>query len=196
MGRHTRFGEPDDDPPPGDDAALPPPQPPADERPRRRVPVPLLPILALTIAIGVVSYAYSTKQISLNFAPPAREPKAQGIHDSQVSQRRRSARADGLVVDFALLKRQAGAFTASVTVTNRGERAVRRWALAFTIPKARVVSATGAEVVALGRRAWVRSPGTAPALEPGASVRVVFRATGAPHSPSTCVLNRVTCDRI
>ncbi|WP_019634808.1 cellulose binding domain-containing protein [Actinomadura atramentaria] len=200
MGRHTRLQEPDDEPAsgvgglpgPGTPVTGPADPAPAPAKRRLRVPVPLLPIFALVVAIGVVSYAFSTQQISLNFAAPAREPHAEGVRDSQVS---RHGKQGGLTVAFRLVERRTAGFTASVTVANRGAEPVARWSLAFVIPHARVLSATGAEVVETGRRGWVRSPKGSPALEPGESVKVVFRASGKAAGPSACVINRVACTR-
>ena len=58
------------------------------------LPVPMLPIVALVIAVGIVAYALSTQQISLNFAggAPARETQTDP-RDNQVSQRGPGERA-------------------------------------------------------------------------------------------------------
>jgi hypothetical protein len=164
------------------------------------VPVPLLPIVALVLAVGVVSYAMSTQQISLNFAGSAPQQPQTGAKENQVSQRgpgdrasRGAQRADGLVVGFAMVSRSATGFRFTATVANRGQRPVPKWALAFKIPNASVVSASGATVVRTGEIGWVRSPSGAPALTPGQSVKVVFVAKGASGAPSVCRMNSKPC---
>ncbi|MBW8486062.1 cellulose binding domain-containing protein [Actinomadura sp. PM05-2] len=159
-------------------------------------PVPLLPIFALVIAVGVVAYAYSTKQISLNFSPPS-EGAQSGTEESQVAQRNpgdrasRSARGTArLVVSFRTTARTATGFTGAATIANRGDAAAPRWSLAFAFPAATVRTLSGGQVVRTGRQGWVRS---AAALAPGASVTVVYTARGTAAAPATCVLNKLTC---
>jgi hypothetical protein len=164
------------------------------------IPVPLLPIVALVLAVGVVSYALSTQQISLNFAGGApREPTSEG----QVSQRgpgdnanRPAKRADGLVVAFRMASKDAAGFRFTTTIANRGKNAVPTWTMAFRIPGATIVSVSGATVVRTGELGWVRSPSGAPALAPGASVKVSYLARGAAHGPSSCKMNGHPCDRV
>ncbi|MFI0353967.1 cellulose binding domain-containing protein [Actinomadura sp. 9N407] len=200
MGRHTRLGQPEDEVPP--DEAEPP-----SGRPRPKmlsmVPVPLLPIVALVLAVGVVSYAMSTQQISLNFAGGAPQQPQTSAKENQVSQRgpgdrasRDARRADGLVVGFRMVKRSSTGFRFTATVANRGQRAVPEWALAFKIPNASIVSVSGATVVRTGEVGWVRSPAGAPALTPGQSVKIVFAATGAAGGPTTCKMNSLPCARV
>lgn len=156
------------------------------------MPVPLLPLVSLIVAVGIVSYAFSTKQISLNFAggPPRDSAK-----DGQVSQRGpgNDARPDGLVVAFRVASRTVTGFKGTVTIANRGDRPVARWALAFKIENVRVGAVSGAAVERTGAVPFLRSrPGAT--LAPGRSVRIVYTATGTPRRPTACVLNRLACD--
>jgi hypothetical protein len=168
-----------------------------------KVPVPLLPIVALVLAVGVVSYAMSTQQISLNFAGGAPQQPQTSAREGQVSQRgqgdrasRGAQRTDGLVVAFRMVSRSSTGFRFTATVANRGQRAVPEWALAFKIPNASVVSAAGAAVVRTGEIGWVRSRTGAPALTPGQSVRVTFAAKGTARGPSACKMNSQPCARV
>ncbi|MBO2463049.1 cellulose binding domain-containing protein [Actinomadura violacea] len=161
------------------------------------LPVPMLPIVALVIAVGVVAYALSTQQISLNFAGGApKNPTGTDPRDSQVSQRgpgqraSRASRPDGLVLAFHVTSRTATAFRATGTVTNRGPKPVSRWALAFKIPNVTVGAVSGAIVVKTGQLAYVRGRA---GLAPGGSARFVFTATGKPHKPTYCIMNRLAC---
>ncbi|WP_246251116.1 MULTISPECIES: cellulose binding domain-containing protein [Actinomadura] len=161
------------------------------------MPVPLLPIVALVVAVGVVAYALSTQQISLNFAGGAPKESAHGPRDSPVSQRgpgqrasRGAGRPDGVVVAFRVQSRTARTFKATATVTNKGQAAVPRWALAFKIPNVSVRAVSGATVVRTGASPFVRGRGT---IAPGESVRIVFTATGTARKPTYCVLNRLAC---
>ncbi|WP_242901371.1 cellulose binding domain-containing protein [Actinomadura terrae] len=161
------------------------------------MPVPLLPIVALVVAVGVVAYALSTQQISLNFAGGAPKESAHGPRDSPVSQRgpgqrasRGAGRPDGVVVAFRVQSRTARAFKATATITNKGEAAVPHWALAFKISNVSVRALSGATVVRTGVYPFVRGHG---AIAPGQSVRIVFTATGTPRKPAYCVLNRLAC---
>ncbi|MDL4771674.1 cellulose binding domain-containing protein [Actinomadura xylanilytica] len=200
--------------PPGPPSDEPPPEPPSARRSGAstrgtwskafvKLPVPLLPIVALVVAVGVVAYALSTQQISLNFAGGAPKEPQTGPKDSQVSQRnpkerasRGAHRADGLVVAFRRTSSTATGFRATVTIANRGQRPVPRWALAFTIPNVSVRTVSGAAVVKTGRLTHVRSKtGTGP-LVPGESVKIAFTATGKAAGPSSCILNRLACARV
>lgn len=185
-----------------------PPDPPAalpeTSAPRRWLkffsvlPVPMLPIVALVIAVGIVAYALSTQQISLNFAggAPARDTQSDP-RDSQVSQRgpgerasRGAGRSDGLIVAFRVASRSPGGFKATATIANKGSQPVAEWALAFKIPSASVTAVRGATVVKTGRVAFVRGRG---AIAPGGTVRIVFAAKGTPARPSSCILNSRPC---
>ncbi|WP_067819548.1 cellulose binding domain-containing protein [Actinomadura kijaniata] len=220
MGRHNKR-EPDADGGAADHAGYfdgPSPDDPRDrdqapeggpDQPRRRglnLPMPMLPIVAAVAAAGVVTYAYSTKQISLNFGGGggSHAPQAGAPLDSQVSQRnpgrrtsRGAPRADSerLTVRFQLVTKTARGFTGTATITNRGTAPVARWALAFQIPKAKVRSLSGGTVVKTGRTGWVRSPAGAPALAPGQSVKITFTAAGRAGGPSACRINKRSCTR-
>ncbi|QFG25378.1 cellulose binding domain-containing protein [Actinomadura sp. WMMB 499] len=206
--------------PPG--RAVPPPPPPGSARPaaaggpdperpdgtdasgRKRIarfvgslPFPLMPIVALVIAVGIVSYALSTQQISLNFAGGAPKNPEATANDSQVLQHgpgRGSAaaggRPDGLVVSFSVASRDAEGFEASATIANQGDAPVAEWALAFTIPDAVVGEVRGARVAEVGRLTRVHGTTAIPA---GETVKIVFTATGKPTKPSYCVLNGLAC---
>ncbi|TYB43301.1 cellulose binding domain-containing protein [Actinomadura chibensis] len=162
------------------------------------LPVPMLPIVALVIAVGIVAYALSTQQISLNFAggAPARDSQPDP-RDNQVSQRgpgerasRGAGRTDGLVVAFRVASRKPGGFAFTATIANKGPRPVAAWALAFKIDSASVTAVSGAAVVRTGKVPFVRGRA---AIAPGATVRVVFAARGTPAKPSTCVMNSRPC---
>ena len=198
--------------PPGFGADPDPEKPPERPKPRGRadpsggrgwtrfvsvLPLPLLPIVALVIAVGIVSYALSTQQISLNFAGGAPRDTVTNPRDSQVSQRgpgeragRGAARADGLVVAFRVADRTPGGFKATATIANKGARPVARWALAFTITNAPVTAISGASVVRTGDLAFVRGRS---AIAPGDTVQIVFTARGTASRPSSCVLNKLPC---
>ncbi|SNS38667.1 Cellulose binding domain-containing protein [Actinomadura meyerae] len=163
-----------------------------------KLPLPLLPIVALVVAVGSVSYALSTQQISLNFAGGGAPRDTEGNpRDSQVSQRgpgeragRGTGRADGLVISFKVASKSPGAFKATATIANKGQAPVPKWALAFTIPDASVTAISGATVVRTGRLAFVRGRS---AIAPGDAVRIVFTARGTAAEPTTCVLNKLPC---
>jgi hypothetical protein len=161
------------------------------------LPVPMLPIVALVIAVGVVAYALSTQQISLNFAGGApKNPVDTNPRDSTVSQRgpgnraSRASRPDGLVIAFHVVSRTSTAFRATGTVTNQGQKAVTRWALAFRIPNVTVRAVSGAIVVKTGQLAYVRGR---TGLAPGRSAQFVFTANGTPRKPTYCIMNRLAC---
>jgi Cellulose binding domain len=178
-------------------------QPPSASSTRARVarlvsalPVPMLPIVALVIAVGVVAYALSTQQISLNFAGGAPKNPINNPRDSTVSQRgpgnraSRASRPDGLVLAFHVVSRTSTAFRATGTVTNKGQKAVSRWALAFRIPDVTVRAVSGAIVVRTGELAYVRGRA---GLAPGGSAQFVFTANGTPRKPTYCIMNKLAC---
>ncbi|TMQ97111.1 hypothetical protein ETD83_20545 [Actinomadura soli] len=162
------------------------------------LPVPLLPIVALVIAVGIVAYALSTQQISLNFAGGVPHDSTQtNPRDNQVSQREQNERAsrgagrtDGLIIAFKVASRSPDGFRATATIANKGPRPVTRWALAFKIPSASVTAIKGATVVKTGEVAYVRGR---TGIAPGATVRIVFAARGTAAKPSTCILNSQPC---
>jgi hypothetical protein len=162
------------------------------------LPLPLLPIVALVIAVGIVSYALSTQQIALNFAGGgAPRDTVTNPRDSQVSQRgpgeragRGAARADGLVIAFRAVAETPGGFKATATNANEGAQPVTGWALAFKIKGASVTAISGATAVRTGSVPFVRSR---EAIAPGAKVRIVFTARGTAAKPSSCVLNKLPC---
>ncbi|WP_067793712.1 cellulose binding domain-containing protein [Actinomadura formosensis] len=164
------------------------------------LPLPLLPIVALVIAVGIVSYALSTQQISLNFAGGAPRETLSNPRDSQVSQRgpgeragRGTGRADGLIIAFRVAAKTPGGFKATATIANKGHQPVSKWALAFKIPNASVTAVSGATVVRTGRVAFVRGQG---GIVPGDTVRVVFTARGTASRPSACILNKLPCSLV
>ncbi|MEV4002217.1 cellulose binding domain-containing protein [Actinomadura sp. NPDC049753] len=161
------------------------------------LPLPLLPIVALVIAVGIVSYALSTQQISLNFAGGSPKTSQTDPRDNQITERgpggrasRGAGRPDGLVIGFRVASRTPGGFKATATIANKGQRPVSAWALAFKIPNVSVTAVQGATVVRTGRVPFVRGR---TAIAPGGSVRIVFAAQGTPSRPSACVLNRLPC---
>ncbi|MGI5322436.1 cellulose binding domain-containing protein [Actinomadura nitritigenes] len=162
------------------------------------LPVPMLPIVALVIAVGVVAYALSTQQISLNFAggAPKNPVNNNNPRDSTVSQRgpgnraSRASRPDGLVIAFHVVSRTSTAFRATGTVTNQGQKAISGWALAFRIPNVTVRAVSGAIVVKTGQLAYVRGR---TGLAPGRSAQFVFTANGTPRKPTYCIMNKLAC---
>jgi hypothetical protein len=168
-----------------------------NSKPRKKLPtlpLPLLPIVALILAVGVVSYALSTQQISLNFAGGAPH---ESTREGQVSQRDpEDRRPDGMVVAFRVTSETAEGFRFTATISNRGERPVPKWTMAFRIPGARILGVSGASVVRTGELGWVRSSPGAPALQPGDSVKVAFVADGTPRAPTTCKMNKLPCQRV
>ncbi|MFC4906244.1 cellulose binding domain-containing protein [Actinomadura gamaensis] len=200
MGRHTRLRTPEDE-------VLPPPAGPSS-RPRWKqlvahVPFPLMPLVALMLAVGVVVLAYSTQQISLNFnkSPQAATPRdAGGPSDGTMSERSPGERASrgagrtGLTVAFRVASRTSTGFRGTVTISNHGSTTVPKWALAFRVPGGTVRAVTGAAVVQTGSVVRVRSR-SGQALPPGASLRIAFTSVGAVAAPVDCVINRQTCAR-
>ncbi|MFD0903706.1 cellulose binding domain-containing protein [Actinomadura sediminis] len=161
------------------------------------LPFPLMPIVALVIAVGIVSYALSTQQISLNFAGGVPKDPQATANDGQVLQHgpgqgaeASGGRPDGLVVAFAVASRDADGFEATATIANQGERPVAEWALAFKIPNAVVAEVRGAAVAEVGRLTKVHGTTAIPA---GDAVKIVFTASGTPAKPTYCVLNELEC---
>ncbi|HEX2314911.1 MAG TPA: cellulose binding domain-containing protein [Thermomonospora sp.] len=191
MGRHTKPPEGDGAP----DAGLRP------ERPGRSlakmlVSLPLLPMVALVVAIGVVSYAWGTSQISLNFTggPPQRQQPQADAQDNVVPPGGQAARKKrGVLIAFRATRRLPDGFAGTVTVTNRSGRPVSGWLLGFRFPGARVLTLQNATVVKTGRVTWVRNLPETPVLAPGRSVRITFTASGTASRPSACKFNKADC---
>ncbi|MFC5186136.1 cellulose binding domain-containing protein [Actinomadura harenae] len=166
------------------------------------MPFPLMPLVALMLAVGVVVLAYSTQQISLNFNKPshAATPQDAGGSDGTMSQRSpgerasRGANRTNVTVAFRVASRTSTGFRGTVTISNHGSTTVPKWALAFRVPGGKVRAVSGAAVVQTGPVVHVRSR-SGQALPPGASIRVTYTAAGAVAAPVDCVFNRAVCIR-
>ncbi|MCW2897979.1 MAG: cellulose-binding family [Streptosporangiaceae bacterium] len=171
-----------------------------EQRSRERSPlswvtkVPLLPTIAGLGAIGVVAAAWSTSQISLNFAggSPSRaeQPQSQRGSGDRMS---RSDRAKAVTVAFRENTRVTTGFSGTATIVNHGTQPIKDWTLVFRIPNASVLSVWNAVLVKRGSVATVQSSPKARPIAPGQSVRVLFAASGAASRPSTCRFNGVPC---
>jgi hypothetical protein len=163
--------------------------------------VPLLPAIAGIGAIGVVTAAWSTSQISLNFAggaPSHAEQPQAGAQDTNArrgagDRTSRSDRTSAVTVAFRATSRSTTGFRATATIVNRGTQTINGWTLVFHIPNARVLSASNVVLVKPGSVATVRNLAAVPTIAPGRSVRVVFTAQGAASRPSSCRFNGVPC---
>ncbi|RFU39799.1 hypothetical protein DZF91_20345 [Actinomadura logoneensis] len=201
MGRHTRLEAPEDEAQPMPAGPSPGPR---WKQLVEHVPFPLMPLVALMLAVGVIVLAYSTQQISLNFnkSPQAATPQdANGPSDGTMSQRSpggshasRGAGRSDLTVAFRVASRTSAGFRGIVTISNHGSRTVPKWALAFRVPGGTVRAVGGATVVKTGRVVHVRSR-AGQALPPGASLRVTYTSVGPVAAPVDCLLNREPCVR-
>jgi Cellulose binding domain len=201
MGRHTKLIEGEEA---LDEEALDEELP--QERSRRNwvrtlVSVPLLPMVALVIAIGVVSYAWGTSQISLNFAggPPQRQQPQADSQDSLIGGQPSGDQVGGrtgVVIAFRATRRLPDGFAGTVTIANRTGRSVSGWTLGFKFPNAQVLTLTNAAVVKKGQVTWVRNLSTTPSIAPGGSVRMTFTASGTASRPSACKFNKANCKLI
>lgn len=197
MGRHTKLTEADDAP--EESAPQPAPQQSADKSHLRWISrVPLLPAVAGVVAIGVCAAAYSTSQISLNFAGGGggghRESRqGSGVKDSAL-RARPARRTDGVVIAFQVSERTSTGFAGTVAIANRGSKPISGWTLAFKIPSATVQSASNAVLVEPGRQiARLRNSTVAPTIKPGQTIRVSYVARGSAAKPSACNFNRTSC---
>lgn len=164
--------------------------------------VPLLPAIAGIGAMGVVTAAWSTSQISLNFtegglaqAPPP-QVGAQGNADAPRGtgdQTSRSTRTSTVTVVFRAISRSETGFKATATIVNRDTEPINGWTLAFRIPGARVLSASNVVLVTPGSIATVRNLTQTPTIAPGRYVRVAFTARGTVGRPDACRFNDVPC---
>lgn len=164
---------------------------------------PLMPVLAGIAATGVIAAAFSTRQISLNFAggdkapavvqttpPAAPEPEALREDPPRTS---RSAARSPLTVRFKVVPLAGGGFNGIVSVRNSTPKLLAKWLLAFQIPNAAVVSVTGAKVKTDGKNGTVVFFGSNVDLAPGQAAIINFKATGAPGLPTVCKINKLTC---
>lgn len=189
MGRHTKLADAD-----APDEMT--PQPSATGRMKWITKVPLLPAVAGAVAICVCAAAWSTSQISLNFAgggSARQEARGNGLQDS-AARNGGGGRADGVVIAFRASARQGTQFTGTVAIANRGDRPVNGWTLAFKIPNAKVLLASNAVLLRPGATvASLRNPAYAPTIRPGETIRMTFVARGAAARPSACYFNRTSC---
>jgi hypothetical protein len=163
---------------------------------------PLLPMLALLVAIALVGYAWTTKQISLNFAgaAPPQANKCDAVPcDTSADQGRatgaRAGRGAGrkstVAVTVRLTSRTTGGFQGTATLVNRGAKPVKGWTLAFRMPKAKMVGVSGAVLLkSSGSLATFRGTSV---IAPGRTVRLVFTGTGQFSAPSSCRLADARC---
>jgi hypothetical protein len=154
-------------------------------------------------AIGVVTAAWSTSQISLNFAggapAVADRPQAQAQTQDSANDRgaddrtSRANRSSAVTIAFRATSRSATGFRATVTIANHGTQPINGWTLRFQIPNAQVIGASNSVLVQPGTVATMRNSAYSPTIAPGRSVKVVFTAEGAASKPSTCRFNGVAC---
>lgn len=160
---------------------------------------PLMPVLAGIGAIGVVAAAFSTQQISLNFAggDPGSTNAPQACVGCSTEKRDPSAsrsqtREQPVKVRFAG-RAVKGGFTGAVKIKNDGLQPLRTWKIAFRIPNAAVTGAPGVTFRTSGKAgSWVFFTGAAP-LAPGKAVTVMFTARGAYSKPADCKINSLPC---
>jgi hypothetical protein len=162
--------------------------------------VPLLPMLALVIAVALVGYAWTTKQISLNFAgavppqankcvsTPCASPSDQG-RTTRAS--RGAARQGSVTVAFRVTGSTATAFRGAATLVNHGTKPVKGWTLVFRTPKAKMVGASGA--VLLKSAATLATFRSTKVIVPGQTVRLVFTGHGRFSAPTSCRLTGALC---
>jgi hypothetical protein len=209
MGRHTNSGE----------------EPPAATPPRMAWlgRTPLMPLLAGVAAVGVITAAFSTRQISLNFAggTPSGPDSAACAGCESLADLPEETKADGApggdpraaaTPTEASLPRQSTRSVShkpfraeirldemlsggftAVAVVHNDSRTAKDWRLAFRIPNAVIVSVEGANL-----RMTRKNGGTAlltglAPLEGRQSVRVTFTAEGAWSKPALCKVNGYAC---
>jgi hypothetical protein len=159
--------------------------------------VPLLPMLALMVAVALVGYAWTTKQISLNFAgaAPPRSNKCEAAPCDTSTDNGRSTEAPSRQNTIAVTVRKtghtAGGFTGTATLVNRGAKPFKGWTLAFRMPKAKMIGASGA-VLLKSTGSTSTFHGTS-VIAPGKTVHLVFTGTGQFSAPSSCHLNGALC---
>jgi hypothetical protein len=160
-------------------------------------------MLALVISIALVGYAWTTKQISLNFAgaAPSETNKCEAAPCPPSADRTSGARASrgagrqsAVAVTFRMTGHTAGGFTGTATLVNQGAKPVKGWTLVFRIQKAKMIGASGAVLLksagSAGSPATFRSTSVIP---PGKTARLVFTGTGQFSAPSGCRLAGALC---
>ncbi|MDX6434503.1 MAG: hypothetical protein QOE54_6869 [Streptosporangiaceae bacterium] len=162
--------------------------------------VPLLPALALVVAIALVGYAWTTKQISLNFAgaaPPQANKCDATPCDTSGDQGRtagaRAGRSNGrqtVAVTVRVTRHTATGFTGTATLVNRGTKPVKGWTLALRFPKAKVIGVSGAVLLRVGSVTTLRGSSV---IAPGQAVHLVLTASGRFSAPTSCRLSGATC---
>ncbi|MGI8335503.1 cellulose binding domain-containing protein [Actinomadura scrupuli] len=195
MGRHTKLMEDFM----GADAPVEQPQKTRGARWIGRVP--LLPVLALVVAIALVGYAWTTKQISLNFAgaaPPQAgncetAPCAASAEQGRATARagRGTGRQTTVAVSVRVTGRTASGFTGTATLLNRGAKPVKGWTLALRFANAKVIGASGAVLLRpIGPVATLRATSV---IAPGQAVHLVLTASGRFSTPTSCRLSGALC---
>jgi hypothetical protein len=197
MGRHTRKPE--------DGARVDP----GDDRPGRSWRIgkmPLLPTVVGVLALGAIVSAFSTQQISLNFAggtpsggaspivtvsgPPGQPRGHTTGNDGRVS---RGTARSGVVVTVRTISASARGFQGEATIVNHGTTTVKSWTLVLRYAQARISAVSGGRAVRTGAVLVVRNPATRPSIAPGRTVRVRFTATGTATTPAGCSFNGKAC---
>ncbi|WP_433182785.1 cellulose binding domain-containing protein [Actinoallomurus sp. CA-150999] len=200
MGRHTRKPE--------DGARVDP----GDDRPGRHWrlgKMPLLPTVAGVLALGAIVSAFSTQQISLNFAGgtpsggaspivtvsgPPDQPRGHTTgNDAQSGRASRGTGRSGVVVTVRTTAASARGFQGEATIVNHGTTTVNGWTLVLRYAQARISAVSGGRAVRTGTVLVVRNPATRTSIAPGRTVRVRFTATGTASTPSGCSFNGKAC---
>ncbi|MEV0408540.1 cellulose binding domain-containing protein [Actinoallomurus sp. NPDC050550] len=199
MGRHTK---------PEDGARVDP----GDDRPGRNWRIgkmPLLPTVAGVMALGAIVSAFSTQQISLNFAGgtpsggaspivtvsgPPDQPRGHTTgNDAQSGRVSRGADRSGVVVTVRTIAASARGFQGEATIVNHGTTTVKGWTLVLRYAQARISAVSGGRAVRTGTVLIVRNLATRTSIAPGRTVRVRFTVTGTATTPSACTFNGKAC---
>ncbi|ROO83368.1 cellulose binding domain-containing protein [Actinocorallia herbida] len=174
---------------------------------------PLMPTLAGVAALGVITAAFLTQEIPLDFASPGAErpesascagcdsmkaemPAAGAPVETAAPDAERSAAPvtpPGLRASFKLDKTTGSGFTAVLTLRNTGDKAVTGWKLRFRLPNAVVQGADGATVQMLTANGGVTVLDGTASIAPGGTLRVPFTGEGAWSNPTSCRVNGLKC---
>ncbi|GAB2809067.1 hypothetical protein GCM10022221_03010 [Actinocorallia aurea] len=207
MGRHTKFW---DRPVTTDEPPVP--------SPAKKVRMawigrtPLMPTLAGVAALGVITAAFLTQEIPLDFASPGSERNESAAcagcepqkaempavgtavpTASPETETERSTVPPALSANFRLQKAPGSGFTAVVTLRNTGDKAVGGWKLRFRIANAVVRGAEGATVQTVAANGGTTVlVGTSP-IPAGGTLRVKVTGEGAWSNPTSCRINNLKC---
>lgn len=98
-----------------------------------------------------------------------------------------------IAVSYAVVAQSAGEFRGEVAVGNNGSSPISGWQIVVALPDDWITSFQDASGYVSHHVMLLQPPPSAPAIAPGATLRVFFAAEGPETTPEICAFNDIAC---